>query len=42
MEKYQRSHSLGQQHQRKAELQVQVHTVGHKIILPFHPGRNVK
>ena len=40
MEKYQRSHSLGQQHQRKAELQV--HTVEHKIILPFHLGRNVK
>ena len=40
MEKYQRSHSLVQQHQRKAELQV--YTVAHKRILPFHLGRNVK
>ena len=40
MEKYQGSHSLVQQHQRKAELQVL--TVGHKRILPFHLGRNVK
>ena len=40
MEKYQRSHSLVQQNQRKAELQV--HTVGHKRILPFHLWINFK
>ena len=34
MKKFQQSHSMVQQHHQKAELQV--HTVGYKIVSPFH------